>query len=536
VHWRPASLVVASLLLPAPAAGEAAWPAARALAAVEGEGGAALAILEDGPHTGAAVGDARGLRVPGRAGRVLARAPVRGLCAAPGGGLFVLLPDALLFREAGGAVRRLASLPGTEGSEAGHAPERENTAPARRLACLGGFALLLRPGGVEVFGRDGRRPGGLSGAAARGLRIVRTPAPQVPARRIALASDREVFEARLERRGSSLRLEGLRLRHRAGPGSREAVVDVALPAPGELLVLTGEALHEFGPHGGRVRELVLRPGARPTALAAGPRALVVATTRGFLLAVPPGAPLRPAPGPPGSRPGVDAAVRGEAVFLLGRRRLWAVPPGPATAGPANRRRPTAPRGAGEAAGTDPPVQAVHRAALRYLGLEARALDDLRRAASRRGRMPEIDFELYGGRDRRRTRERDEAFLSGEHRVLRDADVDRDLEYGARLRISVDLRDLVFDPERIDASRELRALVALRDDVLGEVTRLYFERQRLRLELDRIPSGPERALLALRAAELAAGLDAWTGGWFGRAVGRPPAPQSTTPVPKEGDHP
>ncbi len=77
------------------------------------------------------------------------------------------------------------------------------------------------------------------------------------------------------------------------------------------------------------------------------------------------------------------------------------------------------------------------------------------------------------------------------------------------------------------SRETRQVIALRDDVLDEINQLYFERQRVLLKLDvlslnldpghREPGreglAGERALLLTRAAELAAGLDAWTGGWF-----------------------
>ena len=45
--------------------------------------------------------------------------------------------------------------------------------------------------------------------------------------------------------------------------------------------------------------------------------------------------------------------------------------------------------------------------------------------------------------------------------------------------------------------------------------LYFERRGLLQQLAASPDadGPEVRQLELRAAELAAGLDAWTGGWF-----------------------
>jgi hypothetical protein len=62
------------------------------------------------------------------------------------------------------------------------------------------------------------------------------------------------------------------------------------------------------------------------------------------------------------------------------------------------------------------------------------------------------------------------------------------------------------------------VIKLRDDVLDEVTQLYFERRRVMVELFARPDAPpaEKLRLRLRAAELAAGIDAWTGGWFARA--------------------
>ena len=67
------------------------------------------------------------------------------------------------------------------------------------------------------------------------------------------------------------------------------------------------------------------------------------------------------------------------------------------------------------------------------------------------------------------------------------------------------------------SREAREIIELRDDVLDEITQLYFERRRVLDALARAPAPDdvEAVRLRLRAQELAAGIDAWTGGWFGR---------------------
>jgi hypothetical protein len=89
----------------------------------------------------------------------------------------------------------------------------------------------------------------------------------------------------------------------------------------------------------------------------------------------------------------------------------------------------------------------------------------------------------------------------------------------------ELGDTVYNPEEIDVSKEVRELIELRDEVLDEINQLYFERRRVLLERAQLPdpASAEAERLALRARELAAGLDAWTGGWWSR--------QAETPSPR-----
>ncbi len=167
----------------------------------------------------------------------------------------------------------------------------------------------------------------------------------------------------------------------------------------------------------------------------------------------------------------------------------------------------------------PPIEEVHRAALRYLGLGRGRLEKLTRGVERRGFLPEFEVELFGGRERSFHKAFDEAFISGLRHEFNDWDLDRSLDYGASVSLSWDFGDTLYHPEAIDVSRERRELIELRDAVLDEVTQLYFERQRVLLEAQALAAqdAGEAQRRKLRARELTAGIDAWTGGWFSRAL-------------------
>ena len=104
----------------------------------------------------------------------------------------------------------------------------------------------------------------------------------------------------------------------------------------------------------------------------------------------------------------------------------------------------------------------------------------------------------------------------------DSDRRHSQDWGLSLTLTWNLADLAYHPELIDVSRETRALIEFRDDVLDEITQLYFERRRVLVEIDASRDRATRARLRLRADELAAGIDAWTDGWFSQQM-LPPAP-------------
>jgi hypothetical protein len=208
----------------------------------------------------------------------------------------------------------------------------------------------------------------------------------------------------------------------------------------------------------------------------------------------------------------------ERVFVATARGVFAsepvTAPGPLVALPAGH---SAARSEAEHR-FEPEVGAVQRAALHYLELGSDRLRRLERNVARRGFLPELsvhgDYRGFRASDEDHD---DTVFSAGNRYQLLDRlnEHGRDFEVGAVLRW--DLGDTVFHPEEIDVSKEVRELIELRDEVLDEINQLYFERQRVLLERAQLQDATsvEAERLALRARELAAGLDAWTGGWWSR---------------------
>jgi len=97
--------------------------------------------------------------------------------------------------------------------------------------------------------------------------------------------------------------------------------------------------------------------------------------------------------------------------------------------------------------------------------------------------------------------------------------DRSQDRQITLRATWDLDKLVMSSERIRVINEAQDVVKLRDKVLTEVTRMYFERRRLQVDMLLQPKSDVYSVAKdqLKLMELTANLDALTGGTFSKAL-------------------
>jgi len=531
-----------------------------------GEGLTAVAALPVSSGAWVAVGDAQGVSVrpPGESFRFAARVslvtdlqfgPDAALWIASLKGLWRLSPD-----------RRLEDRsPGL-----GEAARR-----VRRLAIRAGMIVVATDAGGYVSSDGGnweRLGNGLpSGPVVAATLRVAPESNDGSTLEVWSIVGARLWRSLVERTGSGVRPLGARAEVIVGsPAGGEPVdvvadlpgVDVALLYPRALALLRTAAVDAScellieagagcgsragtedegsGTHERRWQMVrpVLPPGAAARRLAAAGGRLWLATDRGILEADSPAGSWRRSGVPAGSTPSWALAVAGPE--LLAASRLGLLAGSPATL-PAAATYAADPARAAARLPAEPGILEVQRAALRYVGLQPERVRKLRRGLARRGWLPVVSLRLAAVGDREISRDYDDSVVYGDRYFLRDEERERGRQLSGSILFAWDFADLAFNPDAVDLSREVRQVISLRDDVLDEITQLYFERKAVLLRLPASPavsfasksaapvsaasgggdSAPstelERHRLRLRAEELAAGLDAWTGGWFSAQI-------------------
>lgn len=439
----------------------------------------------------------------------------------------------------------------------------EGSGQVSRIEVEGG-ALIVATGSGAYWSSSGQvfQPLGagsadqaVAGAALRRAAALdtssRTPAEAVPLTEVWTFGAEGLVRTRGLEAASGLRVVDRALWPLPRPAAETGAVDLVLDRAGERLAVVypdAIALQALGTDAPRAERWhwirpVLPPGAaiRRLVVGAGGRVWLV-TDRGLLAAGALDEAFERTGNPAGSRTCVDVVdaiglPEDSQAMALCRSSLLAlveasVDPGPAEV--AASMPASAPFAETVTASrpillpADPPVAEIRSRAISRVGLSVERAESLWSGLRRRAYWPAL--ELRGGfdADRDRGRSRDQTFVSGDTRDLIDLDRGVGHQYGAAIVFDWELGGLAYPDDSVDLVRELRQVTSLRDDVSDEIHQLYFERQRIRERLAGAAAlAPgEASDLVLRAAELDAGLDAWTGGWISRwraaSTGAPPA--------------
>ena len=158
---------------------------------------------------------------------------------------------------------------------------------------------------------------------------------------------------------------------------------------------------------------------------------------------------------------------------------------------------------------EPTIRDVQRLAIDYAEVSPDKIKQWRSGAQRRAILPTLSVGL----DRSATDYLHWDTGPNPDKLMKGRDfMDWDLT------LSWDLGDIIWNPDQTSIDSRSKLMVELREDLMDQVTRLYFERRRLQMEM--VSASADQALRIdqeMRLAELTALIDALTGGQFSERI-------------------
>ncbi|MFQ5585469.1 MAG: WD40/YVTN/BNR-like repeat-containing protein, partial [Thermodesulfobacteriota bacterium] len=166
-------------------------------------------------------------------------------------------------------------------------------------------------------------------------------------------------------------------------------------------------------------------------------------------------------------------------------------------------------------GEEPTIHEIQRAAIKYAEVHPGKIEKWRKAAARKALLPDLKVAY----DKSKDWQSSTYFYSTSSQKYTDDDITLDRDWSWSVSATWDLGELIWNNDQTSIDTRSRLMVQLRDDVLNEVTRLYFERKRLQAELLHSPPQGvmEKVEKELRLQELTADIDALTGFYLSRRL-------------------
>ncbi|MFA4843154.1 MAG: hypothetical protein WC658_04910 [Candidatus Omnitrophota bacterium] len=171
---------------------------------------------------------------------------------------------------------------------------------------------------------------------------------------------------------------------------------------------------------------------------------------------------------------------------------------------------------------EPKINEVQQEAIKYAEVGQDKISRWRNQAAKRAILPKVTVGMDRDLDRTTSSNIWGIYSSngtpGRHYIGPD-DISKDDNRNWSVSLTWELGDLIWSDDQTNIDVRSRLMVQLRDDILGEVTKLYFERLRVKMELDNlsIEERKKRFEKELKLQELTASIDALTGGYFSEQI-------------------
>ena len=158
-----------------------------------------------------------------------------------------------------------------------------------------------------------------------------------------------------------------------------------------------------------------------------------------------------------------------------------------------------------------PIESVHEMAIDYAEVNFEKISKWRSKARWKALLPKISLDFSESID-----ENVEIYKSATTSYVVTGPNEMDADWG--IDLSWDLSDLIWNDAQTSIDTRSRLMVRLREDILEEVTRIYFERKRTIFKLENSSENDETFQeKIIKVEELNAYLDAYTGGGFSREL-------------------
>ena len=159
---------------------------------------------------------------------------------------------------------------------------------------------------------------------------------------------------------------------------------------------------------------------------------------------------------------------------------------------------------------EPSIKEIQKAAIQYAEVHPSKIEEWRKAAARRAWLPNLSFNT--GIDTNQNVDLDRGGTNDPDKfIIGPPEKSFDWSVG----VSWNLSELIWNNDQTSIDTRSRLMVQLRDDILNEVTHLYYERRRLQVEMAAAPMRdlPIQIEKEIRLEELTANIDGLTGGYL-----------------------
>jgi photosystem II stability/assembly factor-like uncharacterized protein len=164
---------------------------------------------------------------------------------------------------------------------------------------------------------------------------------------------------------------------------------------------------------------------------------------------------------------------------------------------------------------EPSIEEIRAATIEYADVHPDKIRNWRKEAANRAWLPDIRFAYDKGRDWHSSN----YFYSTAKEKFKDDDITQGNDKGWAVSLTWELGDLIWNNDQTSIDNRSKLMVQLRDDMLNEVTRLYFERRRLQVDMRMSSPVDQRSRIdmELRLQELTASIDSLTGSYLSKRL-------------------